>query len=79
MNPKPSELRFKTLCDFFDLCVKRKKPAQKKQLLKDFADKFIERGSSDVYEIYRLLAPAVSCKQCAVAKSQYADRSTNCI
>ncbi len=63
MKPKPSELRFKTLCDFFDLCVKRKKPAHKKQLLRDFADKFIERGSSDVYEIYRLLAPAVSWKQ----------------
>ena len=60
MKPKPSELRFKTLCDFFDACASRKKPSRKKELLRDFANKFIERGSSDVYEIYRLMAPAVS-------------------
>jgi hypothetical protein len=57
---KPSDLPFQTLCSFFEACARNRKPAVKLKHLRHFREKFIERDTDDVFEIYRLILPAVS-------------------
>lgn len=55
---KPSELSFKTLCDFFD-AVAKAAPKKKALLLRSLLDKNLERNSDDLFEAFRLILPCV--------------------
>ncbi len=56
---KPSELSFKTLCDFFE-AVSKAAPKNKAVLLRRLLDKNLERDSDDLFEAFRLILPYVS-------------------
>ena len=56
---KPSELSFKTLCDFFE-AVAKSPPRKKVLLLRRLLERNLERDSDDLYEAFRLIVPYVS-------------------
>ena len=55
---KPSELSFKTLCDFFE-AVAKAAPKNKALLLRRLLEKNLERDSDDLFEAFRLILPYV--------------------
>ena len=56
---KASDIPFYKLCEFFDDCLNHRKSDQKLKRLRKFCAN-IDRTSDDVYEVYRLILPAVS-------------------
>jgi hypothetical protein len=55
-----SDLKFHVLCKLFDSCAKPKAGKLRSKHLSTFREKCIDRTSEDVYEVYRLILPAVS-------------------
>ena len=55
-----SDHRFDVLCQFFDAYARQKTPRLKQKHLSKFREGHIDRTSDDVYEVYRLILPAVS-------------------
>lgn len=63
---KPTELSFKTLCQFFEAVAKA--PRNKKLIkLRSLLEKNLERESDELYEVFRLILPYVSLSPSAHA------------
>ena len=56
---RPSELSFKTLCDFFHATASAPH-AKKRLLVRSLLKNNLERDSDDLYEAFRLILPNVS-------------------
>ena len=66
---KPSELSFKTLCDFFE-AVAKAAPKNKAVLLRRLLEMNLERNSDDLFQAFRLILPYVSLKQLLIMVSK---------
>lgn len=56
---KPSQLSFKTLCDFFAATASARGLKRKTYLLQSLLEKNLERDSEDLFAVVRLILPRV--------------------
>ncbi len=52
-------LSFETFCGFLDNCVSASGPAARMKHLKTFLETYLNREANDLYQVFRLLLPAV--------------------
>ena len=54
-----AQLKFELLCQFFEKCSNAKKHAEVQKHVQTFLREFLNRDADDLFQVYRLILPAV--------------------
>ena len=73
----PSEISFKVVCDFFD-AVQKSRGKRKALMIRSLLDRTLQRksewwkalGNEELYQVFRLILPYVSCSTSTLKQSQ---------
>lgn len=55
-----AQLKFELLCQFFEKCSNAKKHAEVQKHVQTFLRDFLNRDADDLFQVYRLVLPAVT-------------------